>query len=418
MRRVLALLLVTPGPLFPYAVLAHEAMIDTAWTDTIKPLLLKRFPASTGQELLEAHAYAYGGAIIQDSGYYPFGSRFFSDLVHYVRSGDFIVNLLRESETLDEYAFALGALSHYAADDQGHSIATNRAVPMLYAKLRRRFGKIVTYEDDPAAHLKTEFGFDVAQVARGHYGPDSYHDFIGFQVSKPVLERAFRKTYALELNETFFSVDLALGTYRHTVSGIIPEMTKVAWHMKKDELKKADPAISRKKFIYNLSRASYRREWHEKYQTPGCFARFLALLLRIIPKAGPFRALAFKTPTPAVENLFMVSFDASLDRYRALLRQSGSPGFRLQNRNFDTGQPVMAGQYKLADKTFAELVGKLAGKNFSEVTPELKKSILSFYGDPNAPVATRSNPADWQKLQNELAALRGLADSSESKPAR
>jgi hypothetical protein len=195
-------------------------------------------------------------------------------------------------------------------------------------------------------------------------------------------------------------------------------MTKVAWHMKKDELRKADPAISRKRFIYNLSRASYKREWPEEYQRPGCFARFLGFLLRIVPKAGPFRALAFKTPTPAVENLFMVSFDTSLDRYRALLRQSGSSNFHLPNRNFDTGQPVVAGKYKLADKTFAELVGKLAGKNFGEVTPELKKSILSFYSDPGAPVATRSNPGDWRKLQDELTALRSLADSGESKPAR
>ena len=91
-----------------YAVLAHEAIIDSAWNTNIRPLLLKRFPNATADELKEAHGYAYGGAIIQDMGYYPHGSHFFSDLTHYVRSGDFVLALLRDSKDLDGYAFALG----------------------------------------------------------------------------------------------------------------------------------------------------------------------------------------------------------------------------------------------------------------------------------------------------------------------
>src|ERR1700743_121964 len=95
-----------------YSVLAHEAIIDAAWKDGIVPLLLSRFPYATPEELLEAHSYAYGGAIIQDLGYYPFGSKFFSDLTHYVRSGDFVLALLRDAQDLNEYAFALGAAAH------------------------------------------------------------------------------------------------------------------------------------------------------------------------------------------------------------------------------------------------------------------------------------------------------------------
>jgi len=178
-----------------YSVLTHEAIIDSAWDSAIKPLLLKRFPAATGDDLKQAHAYAYGGSIIQDLGYYPFGSKFYSDLTHYVRSGDFIVNLIRESQDLDEYAFALGALSHYAADNNGHRMATNVAVPLLYPELRLKFGNSVTYADDPFSHSKTEFGFDVFQSAKSRYAPDVYKSFIGFQVAKPVLERAFLDTY-------------------------------------------------------------------------------------------------------------------------------------------------------------------------------------------------------------------------------
>ena len=205
-------------PLGGYSVLTHEAIIDSSWPNEIKPLLLKRFPGATDDQLRDAHAYAYGGAIIQDMGYYPFGSKFFSDLVHYTRSGDFVTALLRDSQDINEYAFALGALAHYAADNEGHPIAINRAVPMLYPKLHAKYGAEVTYEDNPGAHLKTEFGFDVVQVARGKYASETYHDFIGFKVSKPLLERAFEDTYCLKMEKVFRDVDLALGTYRYSVS--------------------------------------------------------------------------------------------------------------------------------------------------------------------------------------------------------
>ena len=126
-----------------YSVLTHEAIIDSEWDPVIKPLLLQRFPNAAPEELKEAHAYAYGGAIIQDMGYYPFGNKFFSDLTHYVRSADFVRALIRDSENLNEYAFALGALAHYVADNDGHRLAVNHVVPMLYPKLRRKFGNVV-----------------------------------------------------------------------------------------------------------------------------------------------------------------------------------------------------------------------------------------------------------------------------------
>src|SRR3954454_13731901 len=195
-----------------YSVLTHEAIVDAAWKDSIEPLLSHRFPDATPDELLRAHAYAYGGAIIQDLGYYPFGSRFFSDLTHYVRSGDFVLALLQESRDLDEYAFALGALSHYAADTSGHQLATNPAVAIMYPGLAKKYGPVGTYVEKPSAHMKVEYGFDVDQVAEGNYASKAYHDFIGFEVSKPVLERAFLRTYALDMSSVFSSVDLSIGS--------------------------------------------------------------------------------------------------------------------------------------------------------------------------------------------------------------
>jgi hypothetical protein len=392
-----------------YSVLTHEAIIDTAWDGNIKPLLVKRFPAATPDELLHAHAFAYGGCIVQDMGYYPFGSKFFSDLTHYVRTGDFVVNLIKNSQDLDEYAFALGALAHYAADNEGHPLATNAAVPIEYPKLRRRFGKEVTYEDDPTAHIRVEFGFDVLQVARGNYAPKSYHDFIGFEVAKPVLERAFYDTYSLELKDVFKSLDLALGTYRRSVSAVIPEMTKTAWSMKKDDLMKARPALTRRQFIYNLSRASYEKEWDGGYERPGIGARILGFFLRIVPKVGPFKAIAFKPPTPQTAADFEASFNKTLDLYRTLLAEARAGRLQLANRNFDTGEPTEPARYGMADDAFAKLAVKLADRD--AVGAGIRDAIIAYYRNPGLPFATKKDPKNWQatlaaldKLKSPLAA--------------
>ena len=391
-----------------YSVLTHEAIVDSAWDASIKPLLLKRFPASTPDQLKEAHGYAYGGSIIQDLGYYPFGSKFYSDLAHYVRTGDFILNLIRESQDLDEYAFALGALEHAAADDNGHRIAINRAVPLLYPKLQRKFGNSITYGDDNTSHMRTEFGFDVVQAANGRYAPDAYKDFIGFQVAKPVLERAFQDTYGMKIEEIFLSFDLAIGTYRRAVSSVLPAMTKAAWQLKKKEIVKEAPGITRRRFLYNLSRASYEKSWGKNYQQPGIRARILAFLLRIVPKIGPFKSLSFKPVTPQAEKLYMASFNASLARYRESLAEEGGGRLQLSNDNFDVGEATKAGNYKLADDAYAKLLRKLDG-HYGDIPDDLRQNILAFYRDLNAPIATKSNPEEWAKLQEELNQLKAAS---------
>src|SRR5579863_2916000 len=361
----LALFVGWPGEAAAYAVLAHEAIIDSAWDTGIRPLLLKRFPDATPEQLKEAHGYAYGGAIIQDLGYYPHGRFFFSDLTHYVRSGDFVLALLRDSVDLDGYAFALGALSHYAADNGGHPIGTNRAVPLLYPKLKRKYGDSVTYEDDKLAHVKTEFGFDVLEVAQGRYAPDNYHDFIGFGVSVPLLEQAFQETYGLDLKTVLSDEDKVLGSYRHDVSQLLPEATRVAWSLKKNDIMKDRPGITRKKFLYNLSRASYQKNWGKQYQPPTFGERFLAFLVRILPKIGPLSVLRLRTPTPETERMFEASFNATMDRYRAMLAQAGAGLPNLPNDNFDTGATTGPGIYRLNDNAHAELLDALAKQNFA-----------------------------------------------------
>jgi hypothetical protein len=408
----LTLFLGWPSEAGAYAVLAHEAIIDSAWDANIRPLLLKRFPDATPDQLKEAHGYAYGGSIIQDMGYYPHGSFFFSDLTHYVRSGDFVLALLRDSQDLDGYAFALGALAHYAADNEGHPLGTNRAVPLLYPKLLQKYGTVVTYEEDRLAHIKTEFGFDVLEVAQGRYAPDNYHDFIGFGVSAPLLEQAFHETYGLDLKTVLSDEDKVLGSYRHDVSQLLPKATRVAWSLKKNEIMKDQPGITRRRFLYNLSRASYQKNWGKQYQPPTLEERFLAFLFHILPKFGPLKVLQLKTPTPATEQLFEASFNAAMDRYRKLLSQQEAGQLDLPNDNFDTGEITGPGKYQLDDKAQAKLLDALAKQKFSGVSPEIRAELLEFFGHPDAPYAIKRKPKDWAKVQAQLEELKNASPAA------
>jgi Zinc dependent phospholipase C len=401
------LLAAWPQPTEAYSILAHEAIIDAAWNTGLRALLLQRFPDSTKEQLKDAHAYAYGGAIIQDLGYYPHGSHFFSDLTHYCRSGDFILALLRDSKDLNGYAFALGALSHYSADNDGHSLGTNPSVPILYPKLEKKYGNVVTYEQNPLAHVKTEFGFDVLEVAKQRYAPDSYHDFIGFEVDAPLLEQAFRETYGLDLKVALPDEDKALGSYRRSVSKLIPKATRIAWTLKQSDIQKDQPSMTKRKFLYNLSRASYEKNWGKDYQKPTIFERFIAALVRILPKFGPLKVLQLRTPTPATETKFEDSFNNALDQYKAGLRQvrDGQPP-DIPNDNFDTGKPDPPGVYFMNDEVHAQLVEELAKTNFKEMSPALRAELTQFYSDPNAPYATKRKPKEWAKLQAALLLLK------------
>ncbi|HEY4651420.1 MAG TPA: zinc dependent phospholipase C family protein [Pontibacter sp.] len=366
-------------PAQAYGVLTHQAIIDAAWQKDIKPLLQKRYPKANEAELQKAHAYAYGGAILQDMGYFPFGSKFFTDLLHYVRSGDFVQNLLYEAQDVNDFAFALGALAHYNADIYGHSLGTNKAVPLVYPELKQQFGPTVTFADHPVSHVKTEFGFDVLQVARGNYAPESYQQFIGFEVAQEPLERAFRKTYGLELGDVFVSVPLTIGTYRYTIKNLMPDLTKAAWKAKQSDIKAAKSGATRREFVYRMSRARYHEKWGNTYEQPGFFARIAAWLIKIAPKVGPLRSLGFTMPTPEAEQLFYNSFNTTVRKYAVVLGQLKANKSVFTNMLLDTGKPTGPGEYELADETYFTLVQKLDKNNYKYLTPELQQHILGFY---------------------------------------
>jgi hypothetical protein len=396
-----------------YSILTHEEIVDLLWADQIKPLLMQKYPNATEDDLRKAHAFAYGGCLIQDMGYYPFGNTLFSDMVHYVRSGDFVDALLSESTDINEYAFSLGALAHYVADIVGHPVV-NAAVAREFPKLGAKYGPSVTYAEDHKAHIRTEFGFDVVQVAKQRYTSDSYHDFIGFEVAKPVLERAFMKTYGVKLSDIFTNLDLSIGSFRWSVSRAIPEMTRVALLTKKDEMVKENPSFAKKKFLYNLKRSEYEKEWGKQYQKPGFGARVMAVIFKIIPKIGPFKAIAFKMPNPDTETLYLKSVNSTVDQYRAGLRDLKTGKLQLANMDFDTGKPTSPGEYRLTDETYAKLLDKLTKTKFADLRPDVRQNILAFYQNPSAPNFTKKKREKWNKVQQQLEELKTSVNAQAS----
>lgn len=391
-----------------YATFTHEELIDLAWNDSIQPLLLRRYPGTTEDGLITAHAFAYGGCLIQDLGYYPFGKKLFSDLTHYVRSADFVEALLRNARNVDDYAFAIGALSHYIGDSVGHSDAVNPSTAITFPNLESRYGPIVTFEDDPAAHVRTEFGFDVAQIALWRYAPQPYRKYIGFRVSRRLLERAFRDTYGLSMRSVLGPTLSALSSYRVAVDRMIPLFAKativnVRRHLPPDP---PDPPLDR--LSAAISQTDYAKHWSRYHHAPGFEAHVLGILIRLVPKVGILKILAVKPPSAQTEDLFVKSLDTALDRFEALLRELASQDaskFVLANRDLDTGARVKPGAYKLTDQTYAELVQKLAATPGLAIPEGLRQDIVAYYSDPAAPISTKQNRKLWMRVQAELDSL-------------
>jgi hypothetical protein len=404
LRLLLFFVFVQPLSVRAYSVLTHEALIDVSWDKYLAPLLREKYHLNDSL-LKEAHGYAYGGAVAPDMGYYPFGSKLFTNLVHYVRTGDFITALLTEARTADEYAFALGAMCHYYADTYGHPLGVNRSVPIAYPKTREKFGDVVTYEEDPVSHKRVEFAFDVTQTAKGNYASQAYHDFIGFQVSETVLEKAFYKTYDLHLTDVFPSLDRAVGSFRWAVKNFFPAVTKAAWATKKNDIRKMNEGATGRSFRYKMQRANYNKEFGKERDRPGFFSHVFAGLIRILPKIGPLAPLKFKAPGPVVEKLYIASFDTVQAHYTASLQRNEGRHF-LQDKDFDTGKDIEPGEYKITDATYCEWLMKLQDKKFATLDINSQQDIIKFFVDPEKILAEKKLSYDRDDVLKALAELK------------
>ena len=374
-------------PCNAYSVLTHEAIIDANWDKILLPLLKEKFPGSSAEAFKEAHAYAYGGAVVPDMGYYPFGSKLFTNLIHYVRTGDFIEALFNDAQNMNDFAFASGVLCHYYADIYGHKLGINVSVPLIYPKMMKKYGDTVTFAENHISHVRTELSFDVLQTARGNYASTAYHDFIGFQVAQSLLQKAFMETYGLDVNELFGNFPRAVARFRWTVVNLLPFFTKAAWASKKSDIRKLQPTATSRSFIYRMRRRNYSRQFSEQEQ-PKFFAHVVSLLIQVMPKVGPLRVLNFESPTPKAEELFVSSFDVASTFYGRDITELKKKNVQAKNMDFDTGIRTSEGEYALADETYCKLVVALKGKNFTTITPSIKQNILSFYANRGSVMQT------------------------------
>jgi len=409
-------LLLTAIPAVPYSVQTHQALIDLAWKQSIRPLLLKKFPTLTEAQLQEAHAYAYGGSAIQDFGYYPFGNRFFSNLTHYVRSGDFVLSLLHNAQTPDEVAFAIGSLSHYIGDNFGHKYAVNESVPVEFPKLEKRYGPSVNYAEDPHAHVQTEFAFDINQLSKLRFAPSAYTKFVGLEVPTPLLRKAFFETYGLRLPDIIGSKETSIRIYRYAVRRFLPNIARAETLLHKKDFPADVPSPDLDTLAVDLRQAATDNNWEAYRQKPGVRSHLYAGFIYILPKVGTLKLLAIKGPNQHTEDLYIKSVNHSISALRLVLNNYNDIDHYIANRDLDTGDVVQPGGYRLTDRTYAKLLAEIT-KNPANVVPfQLKHDLIAYYADPLAPIETKNDPQKWAQVQANLQTLATMKTIGELDP--
>lgn len=396
-----------------YSVLTHEELIDLAWNGSIRPLLLARYPGATEAQLVEAHAYAYGGCAIQDMGYYPFGKEFFSNLTHYVRSGDFIAWLFRNARTIDEYAFAIGALSHYLGDSIGHLVAINPATGIQFPNLRSKFGPDVTYDESPHGHIRTEFAYDVEELTERAFAPPAYLRFIGFQVPRKFLAQAFIDTYGFDIHEVMGRARPALRTYRTSARSFIPAFAEAEVVLHRHQFLPPPDDEAYRIFAERVARTNYERRWKHAYRGPGFKAHLLAIVVFIVPKIGAASDLAIKIPNRDTEELYLRSVNQTVDSFHALLDTLGSEPKRLialPNIDLDTGHHVKRGEYRRTDETYARLLQRLTSVPGRTIPIDVQQNILEFYS------ASKTALDPEPRVKAQLEVLKGMKTADGLRP--
>ncbi|HXE14382.1 MAG TPA: zinc dependent phospholipase C family protein [Bryobacteraceae bacterium] len=414
------LLFSLPEAAFSYSVLTHELLIDLTWKQQLEPLLLKRFPGTTAAELQRAQSYAYGGCVIQDLGYYPFAHEFFSNLTHYVRSGDFVTNLLRDARTVDEYAFALGALSHYIGDNIGHHDAINLATAISFPGLERKYGPVVTYDQNAHAHIRTELAFDIDQLSHHRLAPGAYLRFIGFRVPTRVLAQAFRETYSLSLRSVIGQRRPAIRSYRTSVRSFLPRIAHAESVLHGGDFPPDVDDAQFQLFLEHIAQADFQKDWNRYRRKPGVMTHLMAVLIYILPKIGPLSELAIKIPTPATQDLYVKSVNRTIALYSSRIEQlaTGDATGSLPNRDLDTGEETRPGAYARTDQTYAQLLHTLVANPSRPLARGVKEHLLDYYSAPNAPIRTKRDRKAWARVQSGLVILRNMPVTASPRDAR
>lgn len=461
---VLAMVLFLSGEAHAYSLMTHEQLIDLTWKDSIVPLLLSRYPNLTPAQLDEARAYAYGGCVIQDIGYYPFGDVNYSDLTHYVRSGDFVVNLFRNATNADELAFAVGALSHYIGDSVGHPLATNVAVPVEFPELAAKYGSNVNYAEGHHQHVQTEFAFDINEIAHHRMAPVHYLRHIGLGVPVQQVALAFYQTYGIREDFTGRrGRRINVRAYRFAVRQFIPRIAYAVTLLHRSH-EPADPDTPEAHQIEEeTAQLAVENNWQAYRRKAGIGTYTLAGLLYILPKVGPLKMVAVKGPTAETEAEYLHSVAISVAALRRSLagftppgaprtpitgapapadgsektdvpapparpvtvslrpksegpKETRDPRHPLPNRDLDTGKVVQPGGYSLTDSTFAHLLHELTRQPTVPIPPGIKEEIQAYYANLDLPITTKTDPQKWGQVLADLDTLKTMPTSTAPEP--
>ena len=415
---ILLLLLSFPVTSRAFSVLAHQAIVDQNWKDQLVPLIRKRFPTVSEQDLKDARSYARAGSHLPDLGYFPFGSREFTDLLHYVRTGDFINRLIAEANTVDEYAFAFGVMAHYEGDTLGHPLATNLSVPKIFPKLEEQYGDTVTYAESPTSHLQTEFRFDILQIAHRHEIPDLFEHSIEFKVPKDFLNRVFKETYGLELSDLFTNFDVALTTYRWGFRTLIDEATGIAWQLYREDIDSLEPGVVEKDFLHVIPRGDFEKEFGNAFMSPGYFARFFGLLGNLVPNVGPLARLPYRPLPKDVRILYFRAFKEASLHYQQELAKVRDNRSDLPDLILDTGGADQAGVYPPADKAYAELLKHHEKDQFARVSPSLARIMMKHFENRDAALKFEESDSDRQETLSALASFESAMKRESSTAQR
>ena len=457
-------LLACARPLSAYSLLTHEQLIDLTWHDSIAPLLLSRYPNLTPADLEQARAYAYGGCVIQDIGYYPFGDQTFSNLTHYVRSGDFVVNLFRNAGNANELAFAVGALSHYIGDNIGHAGAINLAVPIEFPALARKYGHIVNYAEGRHQHVRTEFAFDIDQIANHRFAPLHFLRHVGLRVPVHQLAMAYYQTYGLTEDFGKRGRIINVRAYRFAVHTFIPRVAYALTLLHRGNEPPDTESSDLDAIQREVATVAAKDDWDHWRRKAGIGTYALACILFVIPKVGPLSIVAIKGPTSATEAEYLHSMVQASDTLRralarftppaitaplasdspaasvaspqtqpaglqtaappsadntsfvALFSQFRDPLHPLPNRDLDTGNVVKLGGYPLTDTTYTMLLHQLVRQPQQPIPPGIKTDIQAFYANPPANVVDHEPPQLWAQVQADLLVLAAMPTSTEPEP--
>lgn len=405
---VLSALFAIHQPIFAYSFQTHEQLIDLNWKRTILPFLKQHFPRATDAELERAHAFAYGGCAIQDLGYYPFSHQFFSNLVHYVRSADFVRSLFHHARNADELAFAVGALSHYLGDSYGHSQAINRAVASEFPALAKKYGSAVIYEENPHAHVRTEFAFDINELSKHRMAPSAYLRHVGLRVPSALLAKAFFETYGLDFERVLGRRRGVIRSYRFAVRSFLPRIAYAETLLHKNGFPPDEPTQAFQLFEQHLAEADFHQSWDEYRRGASLRTHLLAWTIRIAPKVGPLSLLAIRGPSAQTHELYVESLNASTAALQQELAEFDSPARSQPNRDLDTGEKVQPGKYRLTDETYAKLLAAITRQPSREIPAGLKQSVLNYYADAAPPAGARKNRERWEQVEQQLVALKAM----------